>query len=97
MGICKCVPLVFGFSATRGSSQINETDNRMYIEMINPFLIPVILISLFLSFIPTVIALIDILKSEFNWNDKIVWILVVFFYNLIGVILYITIGRKQKL
>ena len=45
----------------------------------------------------TVIALIDILKSEFNWNDKIVWILVVFFFNLIGVILYITIGRKQKL
>ncbi|MBT7676489.1 MAG: hypothetical protein HN625_06825, partial [Flavobacteriaceae bacterium] len=35
--------------------------------------------------------------SEFNWNDKIVWILVVFFFNLIGVILYITIGRKQKL
>ncbi|MDG1342106.1 MAG: PLD nuclease N-terminal domain-containing protein [Flavobacteriaceae bacterium] len=65
--------------------------------MINPFLIPVILISLFLSFILTVIALIDILKSEFNWNDKIVWILVVFFFNLIGVILYITIGRKQKL
>ncbi|MDA7764850.1 PLDc N-terminal domain-containing protein [Flavobacteriaceae bacterium] len=26
-----------------------------------------------------------------------VWILVVFFFNLIGVILYITIGRKQKL
>ncbi|MDO7569822.1 MAG: PLD nuclease N-terminal domain-containing protein [Flavobacteriaceae bacterium] len=41
--------------------------------------------------------MIDILKSEFNWNDKIVWILVVFFFNLIGVILYITIGRKQKL
>jgi 4-amino-4-deoxy-L-arabinose transferase-like glycosyltransferase len=63
----------------------------------NPFLIKVILISILLAFIPTVIALIDILKSKFNQNDKLVWILVVLFFNLIGAIIYFTIGRKQKI
>jgi hypothetical protein len=65
--------------------------------MMNPFLIKVILISMLLAFIPTVIALIDILKSKFNQNDKLVWILVVLFFNLIGAIIYFTIGRKQKI
>jgi hypothetical protein len=65
--------------------------------MMNPFLIKVILISMLLAFIPTVIALIDILKSKFNQNDKLVWIVVVLFFNLIGAIIYFTIGRKQKI
>jgi hypothetical protein len=63
----------------------------------NPFLIKVILISMLLAFIPAVIALIDILKSKFNQNDKLVWIVVVLFFNLIGAIIYFTIGRKQKI
>jgi hypothetical protein len=41
--------------------------------------------------------LINILKSKFNQNDKLVWILVVLFFNLIGAIIYFTIGRKQKI
>jgi predicted membrane channel-forming protein YqfA (hemolysin III family) len=65
--------------------------------MMNPFLMKVILISMLLAFIPTVIALIDILKSKFNQNDKLVWILVGLFFNLIGAIIYVTIGRKQKI
>lgn len=69
----------------------------IYFAMMNPFLIKVILISILLAFIPTVIALIDILKSKFNQNDKLVWILVVLFFNLIGAIIYFTIGRKQKI
>jgi 4-amino-4-deoxy-L-arabinose transferase-like glycosyltransferase len=63
----------------------------------NPFLMKVILISMLLAFIPTLIALIDILKSRFNQNDKLVWIVVVLFFNLIGAIMYFTIGRKQKI
>jgi hypothetical protein len=69
----------------------------IYFAMMNPFLIKVILISMLLAFIPTVIALIDILKSKFNQNDKLVWIVVVLFFNLIGAIIYFTIGRKQKI
>ena len=69
----------------------------VYFVMMNPFLMKVILISMLLAFIPTVIALIDILKSKFNQNDKLVWILVGLFFNLIGAIIYVTIGRKQKI
>jgi 4-amino-4-deoxy-L-arabinose transferase-like glycosyltransferase len=69
----------------------------VYFVMMNPFLMKVILISMLLAFIPTLIALIDILKSKFNQNDKLVWILVVLFFNLIGAIIYFTIGRKQKI
>jgi len=57
----------------------------------------IILIAVFLGIIPTIIALIDILKNKFNGNDKIVWVLVVLFFNLIGAILYFAIGRNQKI
>ncbi|MDO9593586.1 MAG: PLD nuclease N-terminal domain-containing protein [Lutibacter sp.] len=68
-----------------------------YLGMIGPLQWIIILIAVFFWIIPTIIALIDILKSKFNGNDKIVWVLVVLFLNLIGAILYFTIGRKQKL
>ena len=67
----------------------------IYFGMIGPWQI-IILTFVFLGIIPTIIALIDILKSKFNGNDKIVWVLVVLFFNLIGAILYFTIGRKQR-
>lgn len=67
-----------------------------YLGIIGPAQMIIILIAVFLGIIPTIIALIDILKSKFNGNDKIVWILVVLFLNFLGVILYFTIGRKQK-
>jgi len=43
-----------------------------------------------------IIALIDILKSEFEGNNKIIWIILTVFIPLIGSILYLIIGRKQK-
>ena len=68
-----------------------------YIGMIGPWQIIIILIAVFLGFIPTLIALIDIVKSKFNGNDKLVWVLVVLFFNLFGAIIYFVIGRKQKI
>ncbi|MDO3695060.1 PLD nuclease N-terminal domain-containing protein [Wenyingzhuangia sp. chi5] len=47
--------------------------------------------------LPTILALIDILKNEFTGNNKIAWLLVVLFTSFIGAILYFIIGRKQKL
>lgn len=44
-----------------------------------------------------VISLIDILKSRFEGNDKIVWLLVLIFLNIPGMILYRVIGKKQKI
>ncbi len=50
------------------------------------------------SFIITVAALIDIVKSEFKGNnDKLVWILLTILVSPIGGILYFIIGRQQKI
>ena len=44
-----------------------------------------------------VICIVDIVKGEFKGpNDKVVWLLLVIFMPLLGTILYIGIGRKQK-
>lgn len=64
--------------------------------MIGSWQIILILIAV-LGIIPTIIALIDILKNKFEENNKIIWVLVVLFFNFIGAILYFTIGRKQKI
>jgi len=44
-----------------------------------------------------VIALIDTLRSNFHGNDKVVWVLVVIFFPLLGSILYFIIGRSKKI
>lgn len=64
---------------------------------IGPWQIILILVVLFLGILPTIIALVDILKSEFKGNNKIVWILVVLFANFFGAIIYFLIGREQKI
>ena len=42
-------------------------------------------------------SLIDILKSNFEGANKVIWLLVVFFLSLLGSILYVFIGRKQRI
>ncbi len=42
-------------------------------------------------------ALVDILKSEFkDANNRIIWLLVVLLLPMIGAVIYLTVGRKQK-
>ena len=57
---------------------------------------PQILIILVVFLIP-LIALIDILKSKFEGNNKIIWVLVSLFFPFFGSILYFSIGRKQRI
>lgn len=54
-----------------------------------------IVIALIIIGIP-IWCLVDILKSDFKGNNKIVWILIIIFLNILGVILYKFIGEKQK-
>ena len=54
------------------------------------FVVPVFLI------IP-IIALVDVLKSEFTSNNKLIWVLVILLSWIIGAILYFFIGRNQKI
>lgn len=51
-----------------------------------------------LCFVLCLWALVDILKNSFQGaNDKVIWILVVLFLPFFGPLLYMFIGRKQKL
>ena len=58
----------------------------------------IVFIFILLPSIFWIIALIDILKSDFrDTNGKIIWALVVIFLPIIGSILYFLIGRSQKI
>jgi hypothetical protein len=49
------------------------------------------------SFALSIWTVVDILKSKFRGNNNIKWILAVTFLPIIGVILYYTLGVKQKI
>ncbi len=58
-----------------------------------PFLIPLAVIQLLLL----VIALIDVVKREkVTGGNKVVWILVIVFINIVGPIIYLLVGRKES-
>jgi hypothetical protein len=59
-------------------------------------MIELILIFL-LSMIPSLIALIDILRHDFQENQKLIWPIVVLLVPLMGAIAYFAIGRKQRI
>ncbi|GAB3950983.1 hypothetical protein GCM10028805_30180 [Spirosoma harenae] len=51
-----------------------------------------------LLFLLPIIALVDVIRSEFRGsNDKLIWVIVILFLNLIGAILYFFIGRNQRI
>lgn len=50
-----------------------------------------------LAVVLPILALVDILTSEFEQNEKLIWVLVVIFLNLLGAILYFLIGRRSKI
>ena len=55
-----------------------------------------LIIFLLVMVIPWLIALIDILRSDFRNNNKLIWLIAVIFVPFIGAIAYFLIGRKQK-
>ena len=64
--------------------------------MIGVWQMILIFIFLFIGVLPTILALVDVLKSEFKGNNKLVWVIVVLFGNFLGAVLYFLIGRSQK-
>ena len=72
----------------------------MPITILSLSVIHLIIVFIFILFpsIFWIIALIDILKSDFrDTNGKIIWALVVIFLPVIGSILYFLIGKSQKI
>ena len=41
-------------------------------------------------------ALVDVLLSNKEANEKILWFLVVFFLHLLGAIIYLAVGRSRR-
>ncbi|MFI1770135.1 PLD nuclease N-terminal domain-containing protein, partial [Thalassobellus citreus] len=85
-----------GFNAQK-NELITKKRKMIYLGMIGAWQLIIILVVVLLGILPTIIALVDILKSEFTGNNKIVWLLVVLFTNFFGTILYFLIGREQKI
>ncbi len=56
-----------------------------------------VILLVLLSIILPVIALVDIVKSRFDDNTKLIWVIIVVFANIIGAILYFAIGKNQKI
>lgn len=55
-----------------------------------------IMLILGLGIILPIIALVDIVRNDFRGNNKIVWVLIVIFFNVFGSILYFALGKKQR-
>ena len=66
-------------------------------EIIAPQGIVSILLLIIVTTVLVIISLIDILRNEFEGNNKIIWVLVVLFLWFFGAIFYYLIGRKQKI
>lgn len=57
-----------------------------------PFLIPLIILELVLL----IVALVDLVKRKsVTGNNKIVWVLVIVLFQVIGPIVYFVFGRKE--
>lgn len=67
--------------------------NLFTLGMVGPWQIGLVLI---VFFIP-LIAIIDILRNRFKENEKLIWVLVVLFMPLVGTLLYLALGRKNRI
>ncbi len=56
----------------------------------------ILFIIFFIALFPLV-ALIDVLTSRFEGNDKVVWVLMIIFLPFLGAFLYFLIGRDRRL
>ena len=56
-----------------------------------------LMIFIVFTFILYIYILIDILKHEVTGYNKIIWILVLIFFPILGAILYLIFGRSQRI
>jgi hypothetical protein len=65
--------------------------------ILGPMEFGVILVVALCFFLFPLLALIDILRSKFEGNMQLIWVIIVVFFNVVGTILYFIIGRGQKI
>ena len=49
------------------------------------------------TFVLYIYILIDIIKHEFTGYNKIIWILVLIFFPVLGAILYLVFGKSRRI
>lgn len=59
-------------------------------------LVVILFVGLFLLLLP-LIAIVDIIRSKFEGNMQLIWVIIVVFFNVIGTLLYFIFGRNQKI
>jgi len=57
----------------------------------------IVLVISFLILLLPLIALINILRSEFTGNNKIIWVIIVLCLPFLGSVLYFAMGKNQKI
>lgn len=65
--------------------------------IIGPQELILVLIVAFGLFLLPLLAIIDIVRSRFEGNMQLIWVIIVVCFNLIGAILYFIMGRNQKI
>ncbi|WP_114783498.1 PLD nuclease N-terminal domain-containing protein [Botryobacter ruber] len=74
-----------------------ETNNLLFVGGLG---IPELILLVFFGVVPFLLllwALIDVLRSTFkNSTEKLVWAVVIIFVPVLGPLLYLLIGRSQK-
>ena len=56
----------------------------------------IIVIVVLFCFLLPLLAIVDIIRSKFEGNMQLIWVIIVVFFNILGSILYFIIGRNQK-
>ena len=69
-----------------------DEDLKVITDML-PFLIPILIVELALM----VVALVDLFKREnYKSEVKLVWAIVIVIFGIIGPIIYLIFGRKER-
>ncbi len=58
-------------------------------------LLMILFIAVLVLILP-LIALIDIIRNDFDGNNKLLWVLIVLFLPFLGSIIYFLIGKNQR-
>lgn len=56
----------------------------------------IILFGFLLGILLPIIAIVDIIRSRINENDKVVWIIIIILIPILGSILYFLLGQNRR-
>lgn len=70
----------------------------LFLGGLGGFELLLILVFLLIPAILWIIALVDVLKSDFSDStNKLIWVIVIFLFPIVGAVIYFIIGTKQKI